>query len=71
MASGTMGKDRPNYISYLLRLWRVSGDDGPHRPGKAVWRASLEDPHTRERKVFATLDDLRAESAGLIAACLL
>jgi len=26
--------------------------------GKGVWRASLEDPNTREQKAFANLDDL-------------
>jgi len=51
-------KDSPHYISYLLRLWRVNGDDEPHPPEKAVWRASLEDPNTRERRAFASLDDL-------------
>lgn len=51
-------KSRPDYVSYLLRLWRVNGDDGPHPREKAVWRASLEDPNTRERKAFASLDDL-------------
>jgi hypothetical protein len=51
-------KNSPHYISYLLRLWRVKDDDEPHPPEKAVWRASLEDPNTRERKAFASLDDL-------------
>ena len=39
-----------NYLSYLLRLWR-EGDVAP-------WRASLEDPHTGERRNFARLQDL-------------
>jgi hypothetical protein len=47
-----------HYISYLLRLWRVDGENEPHPPEKAVWRASLEDPNTRERKAFASLDEL-------------
>jgi hypothetical protein len=41
-----------------LRLWRVSGEDEPQSPEKAVWRASLEDPNTRERRAFAGLDEL-------------
>ena len=49
---------RSDYVSYLLRLWRVDDDDGPPSPEKAVWRASLEDPNTRERRAFASLDDL-------------
>ena len=40
------------YFSYLLRLWQT--DD----QGRAVWRASLESPGTRERLGFANLDDL-------------
>lgn len=39
-----------NYFSYLLRLWR-EGDTAP-------WRASLEDPHTGQRRNFARLQDL-------------
>ena len=40
------------YISYLLRLWQTKNRD------KMVWRASLESPHTGERKSFASLTDL-------------
>jgi hypothetical protein len=47
-----MGKDQPDYLSYLLRLWRVN--DGE----KAVWRASLESPHTAKRRGFGDLEDL-------------
>ena len=46
-----MAKDQPDYLSYLLRLWRVSEE-------KATWRASLESSRTGERKGFASLDDL-------------
>ena len=49
-----MGKEQPEYLSYLLRLWRVSGK------GEAVWRASLESPHTGERHGLANLTDLFA-----------
>ena len=37
------------YHSYLLRLWQVKGDDGPH------WRASLEDVQTKELHGFENL----------------
>jgi len=47
-----MAKEQPDYLSYLLRLWRVSDEE------KAIWRASLESSHTGERKGFASLDDL-------------
>ena len=40
------------YLSFLLRVWPVNTDIN------AVWRASLEDPHTGERHAFATMEDL-------------
>jgi hypothetical protein len=42
----------PDYLAYLLRLWRTRGDraDG--------WRASLTYPGSGERHGFASLDDL-------------
>jgi hypothetical protein len=57
---------RPAYLSYLLRLWRVSGEGRPHRGDgeshpideQGIWRASLESSHIGGRKVFASLDDL-------------
>jgi len=42
---------QPDYLSYLLRLWREG-------EGKTTWRASLESSHTGEQKGFANLDDL-------------
>ena len=50
-----MAKEQPDYISYLLRLWRSSDVSSG---GKATWRASLENPHTGERTGFASLDAL-------------
>jgi len=50
----SMGKERSDYISYLLRVWQTSSE------GKAAWRASLESPHTGERIGFASLDKLCA-----------
>jgi hypothetical protein len=47
-----MDKEQSDYLSYLLRLWRVSDEE------KAVWRASLESPHTGERRGFANLAEL-------------
>ncbi len=45
-------KEQVDYLSYLLRLWQEG-------EGQATtWRASLESPHTGERKGFANLDDL-------------
>ena len=43
-----------DYLAYMLRLWRVNTSTGP------VWRASLESPHTGERRGFATLEHLFA-----------
>jgi hypothetical protein len=42
----------PKYIAYLVRLWQV---DTHSRP---IWHASLENPHTGERKGFADLQSL-------------
>jgi hypothetical protein len=44
-----MNKSHPHYLSYLLRLWQVDGEDGP------IWRASLQSPQTAERINFADL----------------
>lgn len=38
------------YLAFLLRLWQVEEN------GRRVWRASLEDPHTGERRGFASLN---------------
>ncbi|MBI5031386.1 MAG: hypothetical protein HZB51_12725 [Chloroflexi bacterium] len=41
---------RNDYASYLLRVWQVESD------GKRIWRASLENVHTGERRGFASLE---------------
>ena len=43
---------RERYISYLLRLWQTTSGD------QVVWRASLENSQTGERRGFASLDAL-------------
>lgn len=48
--TGDTGK-HGDYVSYLLRMWQES-EKG------AVWRASLQNPHTGDLVCFATLDDL-------------
>ncbi len=57
-----MTVERSDYVAYLLRLWRSQTD------GEAVWRASIESPHTDERHGFANLDQLfeflREETTG-------
>ena len=45
-------EEAQGYISYLLRLWRVKIE------GEAIWRASLECPHTGEQQCFADLEAL-------------
>jgi hypothetical protein len=47
-----MSNEQPDYLSYLLRLWREKGK------GQAAWRASLERSRTAKRQVFPSLDDL-------------
>jgi hypothetical protein len=49
-----MHKEQPDYLSYLLRLWRGSDEE------EAVWRASLESPVTGERRGFSSLTELFA-----------
>lgn len=46
-----MSKEKTDYISYLLRVWRSNGDE-------KAWRASLQNPHTGERIGFASIDEL-------------
>lgn len=45
-------RERPRYLSYLLRLWQSGSGQDAH------WRASLESPLTGERLGFGTLDRL-------------
>ena len=46
-----MPEEPPEYLSYLLRVWRVSGEE-------ETWRASLESPLTHEFRGFGSLDEL-------------
>jgi hypothetical protein len=50
MPEGTKGGEP--YLSYLMRLWRVSDEEEP------VWRASLKSAHSGERLGFAGLEEL-------------
>jgi hypothetical protein len=59
------GKERPAFLSYLLRLWwedeseaeegALPGESSNVPKREPVWRASLQDPHTGERRGFASL----------------
>lgn len=57
-------EQRPDYLSYLLRLWRVREREQPD--GRApdgepeAWRASLQSPGTGKRIGFRTMDELFA-----------
>ena len=44
---------QPDYLSYLLRLWRMEGSAD-------AWRGSVESPQTGERLGFGSLDELFA-----------
>jgi len=54
---------RPDYMSYLLRLWRVGFGREAH------WQASLQRPGTEEPLWFTDLEELlaflRAETGGV------
>jgi hypothetical protein len=45
-------KERRDYASYLLRMWRVGDAEG------LTWRASLRSVHSGEQVGFASLEDL-------------
>jgi hypothetical protein len=47
-----MSNHSRKYLAFLLRLWQVE------QGGRAVWRASLEDTRSGERRGFANLDAL-------------
>ena len=44
--------DQREYLSYLLRMWRVDVKE------RTIWRASLECSHTGEQLGFADLEAL-------------
>ena len=60
--AGEGSREQPEYLSYLLRLWRVEGGEQP------AWRASLKGVGGGEQVGFANLEELfdylRAETAG-------
>ena len=47
-----MADKQHHYRAFLLRLWQERSE------GLWVWRASLEDPHSHERKGFPDLERL-------------
>lgn len=49
----------PAYRSFLLRCWEECDERGERR----VWRFSLEDSRTRQRRGFASLAELAAALA--------
>ncbi len=52
-------RKQPDYLSYLVRLWRVGAQSQFETHLKQrVWRASAESAHTGERWSFASLDEL-------------
>ena len=49
-----MISEQPDYLSYLLRLWREDGEE------PTTWRVSLESALTGKRHVFPSLIELFA-----------
>jgi len=47
-----MSKGQPEYLSYLLRLWRTEGVGQA-----ATWHACLEDPRSGDSYYFASLEE--------------
>lgn len=54
-----MTKEQPEYLSYLLRLWRTEGVGQA-----ATWHACLEDPRSGESYHFASLEEAFAFVQG-------
>jgi hypothetical protein len=52
--------EHPDYLSFLMRLWRVPGDGHSWCSREASWRASLESAQTGATQSFADLEDLFA-----------
>ena len=52
--SSCLSLRRRRYVSYLLRLWQTQQE------GALIWRASLEQASTGERRGFTSLADLFA-----------
>lgn len=46
--------NQPYYRCYLLRCWAETGAGGE----VVLWRFSLEDPHSGQRRGFANLTEL-------------
>jgi hypothetical protein len=63
-----MGKRRAGYLAFMLRLWQTRQVTGtPPIEVPATWRASVENPHTGERRGFLSLEalfDYLREQAG-------
>ena len=54
-----MDENQLPYVAYMLRLWLENHEGLEQPPGNAgAWRASLEDPYTHEKRVFADLETL-------------
>jgi hypothetical protein len=49
-----MDQTQNDYRSYVLRMWRVKGEE------TSLWRCSLEDIKTGEQRGFACLEELMA-----------
>lgn len=49
--NGSCGGREGDYRVFVLRLWHETGGDGTGAP---VWRCSLEDPATGQRRGFAS-----------------
>jgi hypothetical protein len=54
-----MKQNQHSYFSYILRLWRVEGEEVQVGcEGESKFRASLDDPQTGDRVGFADLEAL-------------
>ena len=52
------GQRTLHYHSFILKIWREAVGGGEPSTEAAIWRCSLENPHTGERVGFRSADEL-------------
>jgi hypothetical protein len=51
-----MTRNKPRYLTYLIRLWAAEEMCASNQTNKTVWRVLLENVNTHSRYGFANLD---------------
>jgi len=62
---------KPDYTSFLLRLWREPQPEAEGRAAGEDWLVQIEHIPTGEKRYFASLEDcfayIRAQAIGVLA----